>query len=109
MHGMRLLFAITFCSSTVLTLFSTLIYLPWFRKELELRDPLEYERSGSWRYVGGSNLVRACLYFVRREYRRSLDPGIRRHGSTLRWTFSVPLLLALLTLLVAMTTGAWLR
>lgn len=108
MHGVRLLLAITFASSTALTLFSALVYLPWFRGQLELRDPLEFERSGSWRFPGPANALGACLYFLRRDYRRSLDTRILRHGNVLRWAFSFPLMLAVLMLFVAMITGTWL-
>ncbi len=109
MHGMRGFFAMTLLSSGALTLFSTLFYMPWFRRQVQLRDPREFERTGSWTYPGLSNAPRACLYFLRREYRRTADPVIYRHGDWLRWVFLFPLLLALLTLIVAVTTSRWLR
>lgn len=109
MHGMRLLFAITLLSSGALTLLSIVFYLPWFRQQIRLRDPLEFERTGSWTFPGPSIAPRACLYFLQREYRRSFDPTIRRHGDILRWVFSFPLMLATLTLVIALITGTWLR
>lgn len=109
MHGIRLLLAMTLLTSAALTLFSAVVYLPWYRRMLQRHDPREFERTGSWTFPGLVRTPRACLYFLYREYRRSLDPGIRRHGDNLRWVFSFPLMLAALTLMVAMITETWLR
>jgi hypothetical protein len=105
MHGVRLLIVITCGISGALTMASLLFYVPWFRSLMKARDPVEFERTGTWVFPPPSQALNLCLYLLRREYRRCLDPVIRRHGALLRWTYSFPLFLATFTLLLSLGIG----
>jgi hypothetical protein len=74
------------------------IHIPYYRRLLRRLDPAEYQWTGGWTFFSSAAAPSVCTYFLKREFLRSDDIRIRRHGSILRWTFSVPAAVATLVL-----------
>jgi hypothetical protein len=101
----RLFLAPLFAACCVAIVFSALIHVHYYRWLLRRRDPAEYDRTRGWYYFPPFfKVLNVCDYFLRREYLVSDDPGIRRHGGILRWTYSIALLGGAIVLVLAMLT-----
>ena len=98
----KLLLGVPLTACCVTTLFSWWVYIPYYRRLLHRLDPAEHQRTGGWTFFSSSGALDVCIYFLKREYLRSDDKRIRRHGRILRWTFSIPLVLLVVGLVAAM-------
>ena len=94
----RLLLGPLFGAVCVLLVFSALIHVPYFRWLLRRRDPSEYRSTGGWIFFNSFEALSASGYFLKRKYLRCEDKQIRWHGSVLRWTFAIPLVVSAIVL-----------
>jgi hypothetical protein len=103
----RLFLAPLFGALCVPIVFSVVIHVPYFRWLLRRKDPSEYRSTGGWMFFSSIEALGVSAYFLKREYLRCEDKQIRRHGSILRWTFAIPLVVSavLLPLMLIVETA----
>jgi hypothetical protein len=95
----------TFALCSLLTVFGWLVHAPYFMRLARLNDPAEYDRAGGWPF-SSANAAGICAYFLRGTYGQSNHAGVRRHGKILRWSFAIPLVLSIVTLLAMLAMEA---